>query len=155
MIPAEQKCFTCLEPGCGQVVHLQTQFATHIQTGCMSFTRAYWCPGCKRLYFGGDGENRGDPVMNRQHQGAYYANGDIVYKPLFADERRQLIPEVIACCVEMEYPGFMVTKLADLVASGHAPDCASATDGDSSCTCGNDTAQQFVSEHPVHDEDVL
>jgi hypothetical protein len=147
MIPTTQSSFPCGEPNCHTTVLMKGRYAVTLQTGCMSSASAYWCPGCGRLYWGGTEDNRGEPVVNRQYKGAYYIDGQVTHRPLCADENRAVVHELIQSYEEMELLGYLTGKLSNLVNLGHAPDCIAVVKEGESCSCGIDSANQFILDH--------
>ncbi len=139
MIAAEQSCFTCKEPGCGQVVSIESEFAVPVQTGCTSMSTAFRCPGCGRLYWGDLDENRGEPIMNRRFEKAFIDGNTIVNKPFSAEEKDELIKGYIQ--------DSQVESLIFLAKSEHSPDCTTVSDKNSVCSCGVNNAQKFIDEH--------
>jgi len=142
----EQKCFPCIEPGCGQVVSIENERAVGLQTTCASGSVAFSCPGCGRLYWGSLGENRGKPVMNRRYEKAFCKDGNMEHKPLLAGEKSKVLQGLIAECQKEEAFGFLLGHVGFVVSLGHAPDCPTATDEGSPCTCGISDAKEFIAK---------
>jgi len=130
-------------PNCIGTVKISPEFAVALRTSCCSFTDAYRCQTCGRLYW-----ESGNGVFNRQNQKAFWDSvGGVRHEDMRANEQATyILAKIQQVSVEggHEDKQSLVEELALwLRGRGHVKDCE-ANQG-SICTCGVIEASNFIS----------